>query len=88
MDQSATKNTAAETVTVITGDMLISDIVETFPQVVDYLIAEYGFHCVSCFVSSFEALEDGARVHGIVGADFLEMVDNANMIATGELIYP
>lgn len=71
----------------ITGDMLIEDIVENYPQVVDYLILEYGFHCVNCFVSSFECLEDGARVHGIVDEDFQEMLDNVNKLARGELAY-
>jgi hybrid cluster-associated redox disulfide protein len=73
--------------TAITGEMMISDLVEKYPQVVDYLIIEYNFHCVSCFISSFETLGEGANVHGIKGADFEEMLDNVNKIASGELTY-
>jgi len=62
----------------ITGETLIADMVLDHPFVVDYLIEEYGFHCVSCFISSFEQLRDGAAVHGISGDDFEEMLTNIN----------
>jgi hybrid cluster-associated redox disulfide protein len=78
---------SAEKQQLITGEIMISDMVENYPQVVDFLVIEYGFHCVSCFVSSFECLEDGARVHGIVGEDFDELLENANKIARGEMTY-
>jgi hybrid cluster-associated redox disulfide protein len=71
----------------VTADMMIADLVENYPQAVDYLIVEYGFHCVSCFISSFETLEQGAKVHGIIDADFVEMLDNVNKLINGELNY-
>lgn len=73
-----------EEVTIERG-MLIADLVEAYPQVVDYLMTEYGFHCVNCFISGFELLEDGARVHGIEGEEFEEMLDNINKLIRGEL---
>lgn len=69
----------------ITGDILIEDLVENYPEVVDYLIMEYGFHCVNCFISGFEILEDGARVHGIEGEEFEQMLKEINQLAKGEL---
>jgi hybrid cluster-associated redox disulfide protein len=71
---------------VITGSILIADLVESYPEVVGYLVEEYGFHCVNCFISGFEVLEDGARVHGIEGDDFAEMLDNVNKLVAGELV--
>lgn len=72
----------------IPPDVLISDMVESYPQVVDFLMSEYGFHCVSCFVSGYEVLEDGAKVHGIEGEDFEQMLADINKIARGEVTNP
>lgn len=52
----------------------ISELALKYPEVVDFLIYEYGFHCIGCFVSEFESLEEGASVHGIVGEDFDNMM--------------
>lgn len=71
----------------IKRDINISELAINYPEIVDFLILEYGFHCVGCFVSEFENLEEGARVHGIVGDDFEEMLAvinaKANDIAKG-----
>lgn len=69
----------------IQRDILIADMVEQYPQVIGYLVEEYGFHCVSCFISGFEVLEDGARVHGIVGDEFTDMLVQINKLAAGEV---
>lgn len=65
----------------IPRDIIIEDLAEEYPEVVNFLIYEYGFHCVSCIVSGFERLEDGARVHGIEGDDFEEMLQIINEMA-------
>ena len=54
----------------------IQEIADEYPEVVETLIIEYGFHCVGCFVSEFETLEEGAAVHGIEGPDFEEMMEH------------
>lgn len=82
MGQTSTKSDKKKTV--ITGDVSIADLVELYPQVVDFLIIEYGFHCVSCFLAGYENLEEGAKVHGIVGEDFQDMLKDINKIANGE----
>lgn len=62
----------------IKRDINISELALNYPEIVDFLIVEYGFHCVGCFVAEFENLEEGATVHGIVGEDFEEMLQIIN----------
>lgn len=64
----------------IDPDTTISELAMNHPEVVDFLIHEYGFHCVGCFVSEFESLIEGAQVHGIIGEDFEEMISRAEDI--------
>ena len=52
----------------------INDLIETYPQLVEILNDEYGFHCVNCIFSEFDTLKEGAAIHGIEGNDFEEMV--------------
>lgn len=48
----------------ITPDMLMGQIVQSYPQATDVLV-RYGFHCIGCVISPYESLESGAAVHGI-----------------------
>ena len=64
----------------ITGDMLILNLTETYPQVVDFLINEYDFHCIGCIMAGFETLEEGAAGHNITGKDFEEMLTALNAL--------
>ncbi len=72
----------------VTKDMLISEIIENYPDVAEFLIFEYGLHCVGCVVASFETLEQGALAHDIKGNDLDEMIDQINKIISGEMKYP
>lgn len=63
----------------ITGEIMINDLAKHYPNLVDILIIEYGFHCVGCFASQFENLKDGARVHGIEGKDFEDMLKHLQL---------
>lgn len=64
----------------ITADMLIAEIVECYPEVVDYLIDEYEFHCINCVLAGFETLEEGAQVHGIIGKEFKKLLNKLNSL--------
>lgn len=64
----------------ITADMLIAEIVECYPEVVDYLIDEYEFHCINCVLAGFETLEEGAQVHRITGKEFKELLNKLNSL--------
>lgn len=64
----------------ITSEMTIQEIVEYYPDLVDVLVSDYGFHCVGCFASQFETLGEGAEVHGIVEAEFDDMLSHLNSL--------
>jgi len=69
----------------INGSIMISELVEKYPSVVEMLVTEWGFHCANCIISSFETLEQGASVHGIVDLDFEIMLEMVNDIANQNL---
>lgn len=58
----------------------INEIAEIYPEVIEHLITEYNFYCFGCFLSDYETLEEGARVHGIDGEDFKELMSELNEI--------
>lgn len=68
----------------ITKDMLIADIVGTYPDLSPVLEEEYGFHCVSCFASAMETLEQGAGGHGMTDEDITVMIENLNELIAAE----
>ena len=64
----------------ITKDMLILDLVETYPKVAEVLTEKYNFHCIGCMAASMESLEEGATVHGMTDDQIDEMVVDLNKI--------
>jgi hybrid cluster-associated redox disulfide protein len=78
---------SAASVPSITPTISIQNLADFYPQLVETLIVEYGFHCVGCFASQFETLEEGARVHGIVGGDFAELLNHLqSLVASSDII--
>lgn len=59
----------------LTPQIKISEIVEYYPELIEVLIIDYGFHCIGCVASAFETLQEGASVHGIVGDDLKELME-------------
>lgn len=55
-------------------DIMIMELTELYPQLVDFLVEEYEFHCIGCVMAGFETLRQGAQAHNIVGKDFEEMI--------------
>ena len=64
--------------TKITKDILILDLVEQNPNLIEILTGEYGFHCVGCMAASMETLEEGAQVHGMTDKEIDKMVEDLN----------
>jgi len=64
----------------ITKDILILDLVETYPKVAEILTEKYQFHCIGCMAASMETLEEGATVHGMTDDQIEEMVVELNKI--------
>lgn len=48
----------------IQKDVLVSVLVEKHPELVEPLMM-MGMHCISCFASQMETLEEAAMVHGL-----------------------
>lgn len=61
----------------VTGDMIIGDIVAAFPQAVPVMLG-YGLHCVGCHAQAFDTVEDGARGHGMPDEEIKQMIDEIN----------
>ncbi len=60
--------------------MMILEITELYPEVIDFLINEYEIHCAGCIMAGFETLRMGAAAHGIVEKDFEELIERVNKL--------
>lgn len=60
--------------------MNIQEFILEYPQLVDVLANDYGFHCVTCVFSDFDTLIEGAAIHNIEGKDFDEMLKHLEEI--------
>lgn len=63
----------------ITKDMLITDIIEKYPETVPILMG-YGLHCVSCNYASFDTLENGIKIHGMDDETFEMLLRDVNSL--------
>ncbi len=68
------------TQTFVTKDMLMSEIVERYPELVEVLTYDYGLHCVSCFAAEMETLGQGAAGHGMSDEEVEVMLSSLNKI--------
>ncbi len=64
----------------IAKDMPIGEIITFYPQLAEILTEDYGFHCVGCFASTMETLEQGGAVHGMSEIEIDEMVVKLNKL--------
>jgi hybrid cluster-associated redox disulfide protein len=68
----------------ISKEINIAELVHKYPAAEEILL-DYGLHCVGCFASSFDTLEAGAMIHGILEEELEEMVTRINeVISHGE----
>ncbi len=61
---------------VITGDMILADVIRLEPRVLGTLIT-YGLACIGCPVSQLETVEEAAIVHGIEPDFLIEELNKA-----------
>ena len=59
----------------VSKDMLIGDIVAWYPDV-SLVLMKVGMHCISCFASQMETLEQAAIVHGYDPDDVAKIVND------------
>lgn len=58
----------------ISKDILIGDLVDSYPKIASILVEKYNFHCIGCMAAGMETLEQGATVHGMTEAEIEKMV--------------
>ena len=59
----------------VNKDMLIGDIVAWYPDA-SLVLMKVGMHCISCFASQMETLEQAAMVHGYDPDDVAKIVND------------
>lgn len=63
-----------------TKDTPIIEIAELFPNVAEYLLEEYGFHCIGCPLSFMETLGEGVVVHGLTPEETDKLIEELNQM--------
>ena len=62
----------------IKKEMLISEIIEKYPELAETLVEKYGLHCIGCMAAAMESLEDGASAHGMNQREIDKMISELN----------
>jgi hybrid cluster-associated redox disulfide protein len=60
----------------ITSDMLVGQVVNEYPEVIDTLMG-MGMHCLGCPSSQAESLADAAFVHGLEPEKVVDALNGA-----------
>lgn len=63
----------------ITKDMTISQILNICPEAVEIMV-DFGLHCFSCSVASFESIESGMKGHGLSDSDVNDLLVQVNKL--------
>lgn len=61
----------------ITKEMNLGEVVFKYPEAAEVL-TDYGLSCVGCFASSFDTIEQGAKIHQLSDEEMQEMIDRIN----------
>lgn len=64
---------------VITKDMNLGEVVFKYPEAAEVL-TDYGLSCVGCFASSFDTIEQGAKIHQLSEEELQDMIDRINEV--------
>ncbi len=60
--------------------MPMAQLLELYPELASVLSYEYGLYCINCYIAEFDNLEEGAKLHGIDGEYFTEMITHLESI--------
>lgn len=63
----------------ITKDMNLGEVVFKYPEAAEVL-TDYGLSCVGCFASSFDTIEQGAKIHQLDDDELDEMIERINEV--------
>lgn len=58
----------------ITSDMIIGDVVLAYPETLP-VFKEMGIHCVGCYASTFESIQEGVQRHGLKAERVCELLN-------------
>jgi len=58
----------------------LGELIQTYPELAQVLIEDYGLHCAGCYAAAFDSLEQGAAIHGMSEKQIEEMVIRLNEI--------
>lgn len=64
---------------IITKEMNLGEVVFKYPEAAEVL-TDYGLSCVGCFASSFDTIEQGAKIHQLSDEEMQEMIDRINEV--------
>lgn len=71
----------------INEDTNIAELILDYPQLVDVLLNEFGFHCANCIFSGMDTLKQGALIHGIKGEEFKIMIKRIESVVNNPESY-
>ena len=57
----------------------LGEVVFKYPQAAE-ILTDYGLHCVGCFASSFDTINDAAKIHDMSDEEIQEMIDRVNEV--------
>ena len=63
----------------ITKDMNLGEVVFKYPEAAE-ILTDYGLSCVGCFASSFDTIEQGAKIHQLDDEELDEMIERINEV--------
>jgi hybrid cluster-associated redox disulfide protein len=63
----------------ITKEMNLGEVVFKYPEAAEVL-TDYGLSCVGCFASSFDTIEQGAKIHELSDEELDEMLERINEV--------
>lgn len=72
-----------KTLSLVTGDMTVQEIVELYPLTVE-ILAEWGLGCSACHIGAIETIEEGAFAHGFSQEEVDEIIHDLNEAALRE----
>jgi hybrid cluster-associated redox disulfide protein len=58
----------------------ITELITEYPELAPILTYEYGLYCMNCIIADFDNIEQGAKLHGITGKYYDEMVAHLESI--------
>lgn len=80
LENNLTNNNASY---VLNADSNLFTVSQESPRAAQ-LLSDYGLHCISCFFSEFDTLENGAKLHGMSDEEMFSMINEINELLKKE----